>query len=230
MRLSRDYVNYHDKETMDFAAWLLQVGDGLLGDNIAGESKIQIPHEFLLTSEKSSLGDLVNFVFPNLLNSLSNYDFFKQRCILAPTLNVVSEVNTYVMSLIPGEHREYLSSDYVYTEEGNMEAELYTMSPEMLNLINFSGIPQHKLEFKFGVPVMLLQNIDQSNGLCNGIKLQVWRLGDHVVECLILIGRNVGDVPRMNLVPNNETLAVKFTRRQFPLMLSFAMTINKSQG
>ncbi|XP_057746643.1 uncharacterized protein LOC130965901 [Arachis stenosperma] len=232
MRLSRDYLNCHDKETMDFATWLLQVGDGLFGDNIAGESKIQTPHEFLLTSEKSLIGDLVDFAFPNMLNSLSNYDFFKKRCILVPTLDVVSEVNTYVMSLIPSERKEYLSSDYVCTEEGNMEAELYTMSPEMLNLINFLGIPQHKLELKFGVPIMLLRNIDQSNGLCNGIELQVWRLGDHVVECLILIGRNVGDVvliPRMNLVPNNKKLAVKFTRRQFPLMLSFAMTINKSQ-
>ncbi|XP_012852617.1 PREDICTED: ATP-dependent DNA helicase PIF1-like [Erythranthe guttata] len=49
----------------------------------------------------------------------------------------------------------------------------------------------------------------------------------------VLSGKNTGDVvfiPRMTLVPSNSTLPIKFQRRQFPLMISFAMTINKSQG
>ena len=46
-------------------------------------------------------------------------------------------------------------------------------------------------------------------------------------------GNKVGEVvliPRMNLFPNNETLPIKFQRRQFPIIVSFAMTINKSLG
>ncbi|XP_012858113.1 PREDICTED: ATP-dependent DNA helicase PIF1-like [Erythranthe guttata] len=49
----------------------------------------------------------------------------------------------------------------------------------------------------------------------------------------ILSGKHVGDmvfIPRMTLVPSNSALPIKFQRRQFPLMVSFAMTINKSQG
>ena len=34
----------------------------------------------------------------------------------------------------------------------------------------------------------------------------------------------------MNLIPSDAGIPLKFQRRQFPLTLCFAMTINKSQG
>ncbi|RYQ85310.1 hypothetical protein Ahy_B10g104836 [Arachis hypogaea] len=56
---------------------------------------------------------------------------------------------------------------------------------------------------------------------------------NHVIECKTLTGNKAGSIiliPRLNLIPNNETLPVRFQRRQFPIIMSFAMTINKSQG
>ncbi|XP_072060218.1 uncharacterized protein [Arachis hypogaea] len=79
-----------------------------------------------------------------------------------------------------------------------------------------------------GILVMLLHNIDQSNGLCNGTRLQVRRLGNHVIECITLTGDKVGQVvliPRMIMIPNNQALPFRFQRRQFPIIVSFAMTI-----
>ncbi|XP_057734423.1 uncharacterized protein LOC130949817 [Arachis stenosperma] len=114
-----------------------------------------------------------------------------------------------------------------------MEYELDAITTDVLNSINCSGFPNHQLKLKIGVPVILLRNIDQSNGLCNGTRLQVRRLGNHVIECNILTGDKCGEVvliPRMNMAPNNETLPFRFQRRQFSLVVSFAMTINKSQG
>ncbi|XP_016191978.1 ATP-dependent DNA helicase PIF6-like [Arachis ipaensis] len=118
-------------------------------------------------------------------------------------------------------------------DEGNMESQLDLYGPELLNSINCSVLPPHKLILKVGVPVMLLRNIDQSSGLCNGIRLQVRKLGNHVIEREVLTGNNVSHIaliPRMNMVPTNETVPVRFQRRQFPIIVSFAMTINKSQG
>jgi len=37
-------------------------------------------------------------------------------------------------------------------------------------------------------------------------------------------------ISRMNLVPSEHTTPLKFQRRQFPLTVCFAMSINKSQG
>ncbi|XP_016206689.1 ATP-dependent DNA helicase PIF6-like [Arachis ipaensis] len=137
------------------------------------------------------------------------------------------------MAIIPGGEKLYLSSDSICMDKGNMESQLDLYGPELLNSINCSGLPSYKLIFKVGVPVILLRNIDQSSGLCNGTRLQVRKLRNHVIECEVLMGNNVGHIAlilRMNMVPTNEIVPVRFQRRQFPIIVSFAMTINKSQG
>jgi len=96
-----------------------------------------------------------------------------------------------------------------------------------------SGISNHKLRVKVGTPIILLRNLDQANGLCNGTRLIVTRLGAHVVEAKIINGLNIGHrtyIPRMNMSPSNSPWSFKLIRRQFSFMVSFAMTINKSQG
>jgi ATP-dependent DNA helicase PIF1 len=96
-----------------------------------------------------------------------------------------------------------------------------------------SGVPNHVLRLKVGSPIMLLRNLDRSMGLCNGSRLIITKLGKHVVEAKIITGDKIGEkvlIPRTVMTPSNSTLPFKFQRRQFPICLSFAMTINKSQG
>ncbi|XP_023750140.1 uncharacterized protein LOC111898466 [Lactuca sativa] len=133
-----------------------------------------------------------------------------------------------------GDEVEYLSSDSICQSEfvhDQFDANLY--SPDVLNGLKVSGLPNHKLVLKIGVPVMLLRNIDQKNGLCNGTRLQVISLGKRVIEARIISGTNIGNhtfIPRMSLTPSEKKIPFKFRRRQFPLVVCFAMTINKSQG
>jgi ATP-dependent DNA helicase PIF1 len=80
---------------------------------------------------------------------------------------------------------------------------------------------------------MLLRNIDQASGLCNGTRLQVKDLGKNIITASVINSTNDGEtiyIPRMDLVPTDSGLPFKFCRRQFPISLCFAMTINKSQG
>ncbi|KAM0046532.1 putative DNA helicase Pif1 [Helianthus debilis subsp. tardiflorus] len=50
-------------------------------------------------------------------------------------------------------------------------------SPFQLQIwFKISGLPNHRLVLKVGVPVMLLRNIDQQNGLCNGTRLQIKKI------------------------------------------------------
>ncbi|KAJ0492865.1 putative DNA helicase, nucleic acid-binding, P-loop containing nucleoside triphosphate hydrolase [Helianthus annuus] len=84
-----------------------------------------------------------------------------------------------------------------------------------------------------GVPIMLLRNINLKNGLCNGTRLRVLYLGDKVIEAEIISGANIGTrtfIRRLSLSPSKKKIPFKFKRRQFLVAVSFAMTINKSQG
>jgi ATP-dependent DNA helicase PIF1 len=99
---------------------------------------------------------------------------FQDEAILAPTLEVVQQVNDFVLDIIPGDSKDYLSCDTPCKsdEEHDIQSDWFTS--EFLNDIKCSGIPNHRLTLKVGVPVMLLRNIDQAAGLCNGTRLQIW--------------------------------------------------------
>ncbi|XP_016192457.1 uncharacterized protein LOC107633330 [Arachis ipaensis] len=212
MRLSLS-ENNNIQELRDFAEWLLKIGDGLAGDTIDNESIVHIPFDILVKNSEIALDDLIDFVYPDMLSNLSVKNYFKDRAILAPTLDCVTDVNNKITAGLPGQERVYLTSDSVCVEEGNMEFELDAFSPEILNGINCLGLPPHKLVLKVGAPVMLLRNIDQTNGLCNGTRMQVRKMENHVIECKILTGNKVGSIvliPRLNIIPNNETLPVRF--------------------
>jgi ATP-dependent DNA helicase PIF1 len=80
---------------------------------------------------------------------------------------------------------------------------------------------------------MLLRNIDISTGMCNGTRLIVTKLGVNVIGGVIINGSYKGEsvfITRMDLIPSDANTSFMFQRRQFPLTVCFAMTINKSQG
>jgi ATP-dependent DNA helicase PIF1 len=104
---------------------------------------------------------------------------------------------------------------------------------EFLNTLQFSDIANHKLELKVGVPILLLRNLNQSIGLWNGMRLIVKRSGQHVIEAEIIIGNNVGKgvfIPCIIMSPSGTDWPFVLRRRQFPVQVAFAITINKSQG
>ena len=55
------------------------------------------------------------------------------------------------------------------------------------------------------------------------------KLLKYSIEAQILIGILVS-IPRICLSPSKEEIPFNMRRKQFPILLGFAMTINKSQG
>jgi hypothetical protein len=82
---------------------------------------------------------------------------------------------------------------------------------------------------------MLLRNLNPYRGLCNGTRLIVMQVhqGGRVLQAKIIGGLHCDDIvliPRIALQPKDGDFPFEWRRRQFPVRVCFAMTINKSQG
>ncbi len=102
--------------------------------------------------------------------------------ILAPKNIDVDEVNNAILKSLSEKLHTYLSIDSLaLIEEGASGGVRVSMDSlylvDFLNTLQFSGIANHKLEFKVGVPILLLCNFNQSIGLCNYTMLIIKRLG-----------------------------------------------------
>ena len=128
---------------------------------------------------------------------------------------------------------EYFSSDFVCKTSLNRSYQVDLLTPEVLNGLKCLGLSNHSLKLKANVPIMLMRNIDQSLGLCNGTRLIITQLANHVIETEVMTGTNIDSkifISRMVLSPSQSKWPFKLQRRQFPIQVSYAMSINKNQG
>jgi ATP-dependent DNA helicase PIF1 len=219
------------QKVAEFAEWILQIGDGKTATD-EGDDWIKIPKDLLLQRGKNAKQEIVQSIYPNLLQRYRERDYLEERAILCPRNETVREINEHIMSQIQGEEVTYLSLDTVCKATTNNRME--NMCPtEFLNNLKFPGIPDHELKLKVGLPVMLLRNINQAAGLCNGTRMTITQLGNKYIEAQIITGTHVGEkvyIPRIIMSPSESKWPFVVKRRQYPLSVCFAMTINKSQG
>ena len=150
----------------------------------------------------------------------------------------VDELNHSILAKFSGVSHTFAGYDKVVHEtqerQGHYVEDLDAgYAPEYLHTLTPNGFPKAKLELKVGCPVMLLRNLDPSQGLCNGTRLLITRTSTHVLEGRILGGDHDGKpvfIPCITLYSRKSDLTFILACHQFPVCLAFAMTINKSQG
>jgi ATP-dependent DNA helicase PIF1 len=220
-----------DPDETAFANWLLKLGNGTLKNNCGlDDDIIEISPECVVNTEPSvsSITQLIDEVFGKNLADLSPEDLSK-RAILCPKNEESLLINEDMINRIPGEKKEYYSADSAVTEPG----EENDMPLEFLNHLTPSGMPPHKLSLKEGAIIMLLRNMGPSRGLCNGTRLIIRKMHTHIIEAEILTGTSKGQIvflPRIKMSPSDSSLPFSLERVQFPIRVSYCMTITKSQG
>lgn len=200
---------------VEFAKMLRKIGEGSLNDDA---DMIKIPSSTI--REKS----LANKIFRKRFIE-KDWETVAKRAILAMLNSQVDEINEDVLNLLESDAKEYTSIDTA--DEANTE-----MATEVLNTFQASGLPQHLLKVKVNCTIILMRNLNVQRGLCNGTRLRLIELRNHVLKCVILTGDKAGEevyIPRITL-KEEEKFPVAFRRHQFPVKLAWAMTVNRSQG
>ncbi|KAL2990436.1 hypothetical protein AAZX31_11G201000 [Glycine max] len=146
----------------------MHIGDGIIGDENDGYVTIEIPQELLITEYNDPIHSIISSTFPYLSHHHNDPEYFQTRAILASTNETVQQVNDYMLTMIPGEQMEYLSSDSVDKSKTIESCHSGSLTTEFLNSLTTSGLPNHCLKLKIGTPIILLRNLDQTQGLCNG--------------------------------------------------------------
>ena len=238
MRLTNPALNPSERERMaEFAQWVLDVGDGKIpAHRKEGETEdtwINIPRDIAVLPENDKIPAIIAAVYTDFENSYSLVPYLAERCIVCPVNAAVDEVNEVMVERVPGSSREYRIFDQIANSMEQPADFEMLYPPEVLNSIVLNNYPHHLLTLKIDTPVVLLRNIDQAQGLCNGTRLLIKRLGDHVLEAEIMTGTKIGmlvGIPRIVLNGTSPRWPFTLQRRQFPIRVCYAMTINKCQG
>ena len=213
-------------ESREFSDFLLQIGDGEITENRnIGESMVLLPEELFIKSNSGN--DLVEEIFPDFKQRYQEISWIKNRAILCPTNEECAYINSLLLDQIPGDSISYKSCDSVSVSESHMYPQ------EFLNTIDLQGIPPHHLKLKSGAIIMLLRNMNPSEGHVNGTRYVVQNLLPHVIDATAISGSNVGAklfIPRIWLATKDATLPFEMKRKQFPVKLAYSLTANKAQG
>ncbi|XP_025664733.1 uncharacterized protein [Arachis hypogaea] len=79
MRLSVGMTASDQDETEQFGEWLLKVGDGLIGDNMDGESEICLPRDIVIPSLDQAFDELVHFFLSKYFGKHVLKGFFQSK-------------------------------------------------------------------------------------------------------------------------------------------------------
>uniref|UniRef100_A0A183BNP0 ATP-dependent DNA helicase n=1 Tax=Globodera pallida TaxID=36090 RepID=A0A183BNP0_GLOPA len=194
--------------------FIKRVGIGIINDN---RQFIKLP----VTMVEPDREKLLKATFPDelLKDPLDNWEELAGRAILCPLNRETFELNDIIMDQLETTERTYtgVTTPIVDIAGANeLENALADINIENLARMTPPGIPEHHLRVKVGSIMMINTNVSLEEGLCNGTRVQICKLGNNILRCKIMTGKHRG--------------LIKCERIQFPLRPGSVMTINKSQG
>ncbi|GKA30666.1 DNA helicase, partial [Tanacetum coccineum] len=238
MRLLQPFINEEEQRlSKSFAKWILDIGDGKIGEpdvaDANSSSWVRIPDAYCILDDNEGLHKLISYIYDRQTLQRPTAQQLQQKAIVCPKNETADDINSTVLALVEAESTIYKSSDEALPV-GNNGGEVEVLYPtEYLNSLRISGFPPHELELKVGAPIMTLRNVNLQGGLCNGTRMIVKKLWSKLIEAQIITGNRIGEkvyIPRIILTHKDPHMSFIFKRKQFPVKLCYAMTINKSQG
>ena len=243
-----------DINQWEFQRWLGLIGDGKIPkyvtksnhntDLIPIDDKVVIHRDRNKKHQQPMIQDLIDIIFGESISYEDAMATDEPNCIVTPFNVHKNFVNGKVLDRLKGEDenvpalvRLYTSFDSVKDENNKQKPhktrkDRLVFSDRYLNLQQPGNLPPHQLFLKKGALVILLKNLNVSRGLCNGTRMIIVNMGERIIECKVVTGAAKGETIFVNRMfcESNQNMPITLVRRQFPLCLAYALSIDKSQG
>lgn len=223
----------HAPHLIDHSNFLMQIGNGTYPPfDRTKPNSIVLPAQYLHNASGNTddaiISNFVETIFPN-------FQVSSDSAILAPTNDEVDKINNAILDKVDGQLVTMLGADEIEEPDpSNRHGRDSSFPIEFVQTLTPSGMPPHDLKLKKNCYVILLRNLFPQKGLCNGTRLQVLDIGRKLLKCKIISGSHINDevlIPRIDLIMKpTRQYSYHFRRRQFPVKLSYCITINKAQG
>jgi ATP-dependent DNA helicase PIF1 len=185
-----------------FDQWTLSIGNGTVMNDA-----VPIPPEMITEivpnkptepwHEANSMKKFCRLIFPNIEDKIHTPGWLEGRSILAPTNKEVDSINDMMKDWLLGDVVKLSSADSL--ENPN---DAFRYNTEYLNSLQPNGFPQHMLNLKPGMPLMLLRNLNPRQGLCNGTRMIFDKtINNKLLQCRIVGSERVVLIPRITFIP-----------------------------
>ncbi|KAL4329115.1 hypothetical protein AHAS_Ahas13G0267800 [Arachis hypogaea] len=85
MRLASGLEQLTAQEFKSFSDWILQIGEGQCGTVVNDKLFADIPSDLIIPVLENPVEDIVNTIYPNLVQNFRDPSFFQDRAILVLT-------------------------------------------------------------------------------------------------------------------------------------------------
>lgn len=204
-------TNWRAVQHPEYSRFLEDVGNGRI-------DKISVPVERIV----HSFAEMIDVVYGN--------NFPENHQILALTLETCAEINTMCIAKLDGDMIEVAAVD-IYVDCANPD----DFPPDYVESVHMNGAPPFMLNLKVGARFMCIRNLNAKRGLINGTLLKILDVSQRFIQCQILSGPATGGVEILlkcvfTISPEASGLPFTITRRQYPIIPAYCLSVHKAQG
>ena len=225
-----------NRQDPSFAAAVDAIGNGV-GEGPIGVDEREDVHDVYVPSRVNVLfgsetvddaDALRRFVHPDLETCTAREA--ARFAIVAVHNAVVDEHNAACLDRLPGEVITLQATHQLPAETREFEAFL---NEEHLQTVTKSGTPPASIDVKPGCLLICTRNILPQLGIQNGTLLELLNVLDNVIHVRTIPEDDDAEpveayIPR--ILFELQSGGLMFMRRQFPIRLAYALTVNKVQG